>query len=149
MGYIELTSELTSETTLVRSMGLANTSIMAFLQDIFTIINKGLNIYTYEDISKIIPRVEKHLTNIGQSFTDLFKSIKVTQISSNSVFVLGFFYQFGIEININLEQTFLKYQKSTSQKNPLGQFFLRKYYMEGTGTEKNNEKAVEWYTKAA
>ncbi|KAG9286906.1 hypothetical protein G9A89_012456 [Geosiphon pyriformis] len=73
-GYVELTPQLTSETTLVRSMGLANTSIMALLQDIFTIINEVLNIYTYEDISKIIPRVEKHLTNTGQSSTDLFES---------------------------------------------------------------------------
>ncbi|KAG9294502.1 hypothetical protein G9A89_009349 [Geosiphon pyriformis] len=86
---------------------------MALLQDIFTIINEVLNIYTYEDISKIIPRVEKHLTNTGQSSTDLFESA------------------------------------CASQKNPLGQFFLGKCYIKNTGTERNNAKAVEWYTKAA
>ncbi|KAG9299490.1 hypothetical protein G9A89_000276, partial [Geosiphon pyriformis] len=81
---------------------------------------------------------------INTSITGLVEDI-LTII--NNVFLLGFFYRFGIDVNVR--QAFLTYQKSAFQENPLGQLFLGQCYIDGIGTEKNDGKAFEWYTAAA
>jgi len=61
---------------------------------------------------------------------------------------LGYYYDHGIEVDINKEKAFDLYKIAAEKENIDAQRSLASLYEHGEGTEKNLDKAVYWYKKA-
>ena len=62
---------------------------------------------------------------------------------------IGYFYESGIGIELNLKNAFYWYQKSAENENKFAQYNLGRCYKDGIGVEKDEAKAFEWYEKSA
>ncbi|POG79122.1 kinase-like domain-containing protein [Rhizophagus irregularis DAOM 181602=DAOM 197198] len=67
----------------------------------------------------------------------------------NSIFLLGLFNQYGIEIGIDKEKAFELYQIAANLGNEFGVTSLGNCYLYGIGTIVNKNKAFELYQEAA
>ncbi|RGB31507.1 kinase-like domain-containing protein [Rhizophagus diaphanus] len=67
----------------------------------------------------------------------------------NSVFLLGLFNQYGIEIKVNRKKAFELYQIAANLGNEFGVTSLGNCYLYGIGTTVNKKKAFELYQEAA
>ena len=65
------------------------------------------------------------------------------------VWLIGFFYAYGISVEKNLNLAIYWYELSTEKNNVFAQNSLAYYYQNGIGTEKDAKKAFELYEKAA
>src|SRR6185312_2400024 len=63
--------------------------------------------------------------------------------------LIGFFYEYGIETETDFGQAVQWYQQSAKTGYATAQYSLGVCYKNGTGVEKNIQKAVELYQKAA
>lgn len=62
---------------------------------------------------------------------------------------LGWMYENGCGIDINLKKAFYYYQIAADRGDNVGQCNLANFYENGKGTERNIEKAKKWYKKSA
>ncbi|CAI2191979.1 19783_t:CDS:1, partial [Funneliformis geosporum] len=84
----------------------------------------------------------------NKNSNDIFEWLKVNQVESKHVFLLGFFYFNNINFEIN-EYEALKLFLSASAKNyPIAQVYLAKCYEEGCGIETSYDLAFNWIQKA-
>ncbi|EXX51766.1 uncharacterized protein OCT59_015916 [Rhizophagus irregularis] len=92
------------------------------------IINK--NFINFMNDHEIIPK-------------EIYNYILNDQNNSNSIYLLGYFNYYGIEVNINQQRAFELYQKSMKLKNHVAQLELAEMYIYGIGVNKNHDKAFE------
>src|SRR6266498_2774278 len=110
---------------------------------IFREINKGKNeeiikqhALSYINIHKIISQEIHHWLLNNQN-------------NSNSIYLLGYFNYYGIEIDCNKQKVIELYQKAAELENSLAQIDLAYKYTYGIGVEKNYIKAFELSKKLA
>ncbi|RGB36605.1 kinase-like domain-containing protein [Rhizophagus diaphanus] len=94
-------------------------------------------------------KIIKYLDNHNVTSQEIYNWLLNNQDNSDSVFLLGVFNHFGIEINVDEQKAFELYQKSSNLKNTLGITSLGYCYEKGIGTFVNKLKAFEFYQKAA
>ena len=80
---------------------------------------------------------------------DIVNWLLNNQNNSNSIFLLGYFNYFGIEINENNEKAFKLFIDALKQNHTLAQYFVGLCYQYGHGTTKDEKLAFEYYEKMA
>ncbi|RGB27419.1 kinase-like domain-containing protein [Rhizophagus diaphanus] len=90
-----------------------------------------------------------YLNNHNITTREIYNWLLNDQDNSNSIFLLGVFNHFGIEININNQKAFELYQNAANLGNVFGITSLGYCYNKGVGTNIDEQKAFEMYQKAA
>ncbi|CAB4438316.1 unnamed protein product [Rhizophagus irregularis] len=90
-----------------------------------------------------------YLNNHNITTKEIYNWLLNDQNNSNSIFLLGVFNHFGIEININNQKAFELYQNAANLGNVFGITSLGYCYNKGVGTNIDEEKAFDMYQKAA
>ncbi|GBC06905.1 hypothetical protein RclHR1_07130004 [Rhizophagus clarus] len=94
-------------------------------------------------------KIVKYFNNHDIALREIYDWLLNNQNNSNSVFLLGVFSHFGIEINVNKQMAFELYQKAASSGNVFGIMSLGYCYLEGFGTNVDKQKAFELFQKTA
>ncbi|RGB36617.1 kinase-like domain-containing protein [Rhizophagus diaphanus] len=104
-----------------------------------------------EDVEIIMRKIiiVKYLNDHDIALKEMYNWLLNNQDNSNSVFILGVFYHFGIEINVNKQKAFELYQNAVKSGNVFGITSLGYCHEEGIGTGVDKQKAFELYQKAA
>ncbi|GET58466.1 uncharacterized protein OCT59_023919 [Rhizophagus irregularis] len=104
-----------------------------------------------EDVEIIMRKIiiVKYLNDHDIALKEIYNWLLNNQDNSNSVFILGVFYHFGIEINVNRQKAFELYQNAVKSGNVFGITSLGYCHEEGIGTGVDKQKAFELYQKAA
>ncbi|EXX66399.1 Ste20p [Rhizophagus irregularis DAOM 197198w] len=91
-----------------------------------------------------------YLNNYNITLQEIYYWLSINQNDSNSIFLLGLFNHFGIEISVNKQKAFeLLYQNAANSGNVSGIISLGYCHEKGIGTNVNRQKAFELYQKAA
>ncbi|EXX57405.1 uncharacterized protein OCT59_023999 [Rhizophagus irregularis] len=90
-----------------------------------------------------------YLKNHNITSQEFFYWLLNNQDDSDSVFLLGVFNHFGIEINVDKQKAFELYQNAANLGNVYGMIGLGYCYDEGIGTDINEPKAFELYQEVA
>ncbi|GBC22139.1 uncharacterized protein OCT59_024012 [Rhizophagus irregularis] len=94
-------------------------------------------------------KVINYLNNHNLTSQEIYNWLLNNQDNSDSVFLLGLFNHFGIEINIDEQKAFEFYQKAANAGHASGITSLGYCYHCGIGTSIDNQKAFELYQEAA
>ncbi len=93
---------------------------------------------------------EKIFEPITQEHTYLYQLYnKAKENDADAQYLIGNAYYTGNEIEQNLQQAFLWYQRAAENGHIDAQFQLANIYLMGEGIHQNDEKALFWYKKAA
>ncbi|GBB93218.1 hypothetical protein RclHR1_21300001 [Rhizophagus clarus] len=110
---------------------------------IHKLLNKGIN---YEIVKqKVIEYFSDH--NINEH--DIYNWLLINQISTNSIFLLGYFNYYGIVTSLSKEKAFNLFIDASEKNHTLAQFFVGRCYKYWCGTIENDKLAFEYYEKAA
>ncbi|EXX55527.1 uncharacterized protein OCT59_024213 [Rhizophagus irregularis] len=109
---------------------------------IFKLINKGL------EINSVKQQVIEYFNNYDLNSHEVYNWLLDNKNSSNSIFILGYFDYYGIEINKNDENAFNLFINASEKNHILAQYFIGECYFYGKGTMKNDKLAIEYYEKA-
>ncbi|EXX65644.1 Skt5p [Rhizophagus irregularis DAOM 197198w] len=104
------------------------------------------------DNTKIVRKkheVINYLNNHNITSQEIYAWLLNNQNNSNSVFLLGIFNHFGIEVNVNEQKAFELYQNVANLGNVFGITSSGYCYNYGIGTSVDNKKAFELYQEAA
>jgi hypothetical protein len=74
---------------------------------------------------------------------EIYNYLLNNQNNSNSIYLLGYFNYYGIEVNINQQKASESYLKAMELKNNVAQLELAEMYIYGNGVDKNCNKAFE------
>ncbi|GET58631.1 kinase-like domain-containing protein [Rhizophagus irregularis DAOM 181602=DAOM 197198] len=123
---------------------------------IFKLINKGL------EINSVKQQVIEYFNNYDLNSHEVYNWLLDNKNSSNSIFILGYFDYYGIEINKNDENAFNLFINASEKNHILAQYFIAVdknftpgqvsigyCYEKGIGVEKDLKKAFYWYEIAA
>ncbi|GES83893.1 kinase-like domain-containing protein [Rhizophagus clarus] len=94
---------------------------------------------------KVIEYFNDHNINSQETYNWLLNN----QISTNSIFLLGYFNYNGIVTSQNNEKAFHLFISASEKGHILAQFFVGNCYEYGYGTIKNEKLSFEYYEKAA
>jgi TPR repeat protein len=110
---------------------------------IFKLRNKGIK----KELEKqqVIEYFDDHNINLQEFYNWLLKN----QVSTNSIFILGYFNCRGIVTNENNEKAFKLFINASEKNHILAQFFVGHCYLYGTGTIKNEKLSFEYFEKVA
>ncbi|EXX61790.1 uncharacterized protein OCT59_023906 [Rhizophagus irregularis] len=117
-----------------------NMIIDEIINRIFNGLNKG-NV-TKEYVLMII---NIYNTNLYEIYNWLLNN----QINPNSIFFLGYFNYYGIEITEDEEKAFSLFIDASEKGHILAQYFVGECHEFGNGTTINNKLAFEYYKKLA
>jgi TPR repeat protein len=129
------TEELETSKSSYNNFGTMFDEIISFLEDTET--------------NEIKYKVVKYLNSQNIISQEIYNWLSNNQNISNSFFLLGVFYHFGIGINVDKQKAFDLYQKAANSENIFGILSLGYCYNNGIGTRVNKQKAFELYQKAA
>ncbi|RGB26719.1 hypothetical protein C1646_645466 [Rhizophagus diaphanus] len=90
-----------------------------------------------------------YLNNYNITLQEIYYWLSINQNDPNSIFLLGLFNHFGIEISVNKQKAFELYQNAANSGNVPGIISLGYCHEKGIGTNVNKQKAFELYQKAA
>jgi hypothetical protein len=93
--------------------------------------------------------IVNYLHNHNTTLQGIYNWLLNNQNNSNSVFLLGVFYHFGIEINVDLQKAFELYRNAADSDNAPGIISLGYCYQKGIGTSIDYQNAFKLYQKAA
>ncbi|POG65708.1 uncharacterized protein OCT59_024379 [Rhizophagus irregularis] len=110
---------------------------------IFKLYNKGI------EWKLIKEQVIEYFHNYNTNSQEIYNWLSNNQNNSNSIFLLGYFNYFGIEINKNNEKAFKLFINASEKDHILAQFFVGECYFYGHGTIKNEKLAFEYCEKVA
>ncbi|GBC05769.1 hypothetical protein RclHR1_06410006 [Rhizophagus clarus] len=94
-------------------------------------------------------KIVNYLSNHNISSKEIYNWLLNNQDNSNSVFLLGVFNHFGIEVNVNQKKAFELYQKAANLRNMSGIINLGLCYRDGIGTNINRKRALNLFRKVA
>jgi TPR repeat protein len=112
----------------------------------------------YGFISKIINKgdwklqnqqVIEYFGNHNINSQEFYDFLLNNQISTNSIFILGYFNYRGIVTSENNEKAYELFIKASEKNHLLAQLFVGYCYFYGYGTTKNQEFAFKYYEKMA
>jgi TPR repeat protein len=89
------------------------------------------------------------LSNYNINSQEFYYFLLNNQISTNSIFVLGYFNYYGILTCRSNEKAFELFTKASEKNHLLAQLFVGFCYFYGNGTKKNQELAFEYFEKVA
>jgi TPR repeat protein len=95
--------------------------------------------------NEIVNYCDKHNTTSQEIYNWLISN----QDNSYSVFLLGIFYHYGIEVNAERQRAFELFQNAANSGNVHGICSLGYFYQKGIGTIIDKQKAFELYQMAA
>ncbi|GBC08825.1 hypothetical protein RclHR1_08400003 [Rhizophagus clarus] len=119
------------------------------INDFEPVINEIVLLLENTEVRMRKYKIVKYLNNHNITSREIYNWLLSNQDNSNSIFLLGVFNHFGIEININEQKTFELYQKAAKLENVLGIISLGYCYENGIGTNIDDLMAFEIYQKAA
>ncbi|GBC07528.1 hypothetical protein RclHR1_07510004 [Rhizophagus clarus] len=105
--------------------------------------NKGIEWKLLHE--QVIKYFDSHNVNSQEIYNWLLNN----QNSSNSIFLLGYHYYFGVGISENNKKAFNLFIDASEQNHILAQHFVGDCYENGYGTIKNEKLAFEYYEKSA
>ncbi|GBC04576.1 hypothetical protein RclHR1_05750008 [Rhizophagus clarus] len=82
-------------------------------------------------------------------FKEINEGKEESVYNSNSITLLGCYYNLGIGTNIDMKKAFELYYKAVNLGNYDSQYHLALLYEYGNGIEKDINKAIYWYKKSA
>ncbi|GET04599.1 kinase-like domain-containing protein [Rhizophagus clarus] len=110
---------------------------------IFKLLNKGIGWQLIED------QVIDHFNNHNIKLQEIYNWLLNNQNNLNSIFLLGYIYYIGIEINADFTKAFNLFLNASGKNHTLAQYFVGDCYQYGNGTIKNEKLAFKYYEKAA
>jgi len=70
--------------------------------------------------------------------------------NSNYMLILGDCYYYGVGVEVDKKTSFIFYEMSAMNNNPIAQYYMGvAYYFGDDGIEKDFDKAFDWYKKSA
>jgi TPR repeat protein len=90
-----------------------------------------------------------YIDNLKINLQEIYYWLLNNQNDSNSVYLLGYFNYYGIETDVNKQETLVFYQKAAELDNYVAQYNLAKMYLDGDGVEMNHVKVFELSKKLA
>ncbi|CAB4440457.1 unnamed protein product [Rhizophagus irregularis] len=93
--------------------------------------------------------IVNYLNNHNTTSQEIYNWLLNNQNNSNSVFLLGIFNHFGIEINVDEQKAFELYKNAANSGNASGIDSLGYCYETGIGSSIDIQRAFELYQKAA
>ncbi|EXX52066.1 Skt5p [Rhizophagus irregularis DAOM 197198w] len=118
----------------------------------FNMIVGEINDYIYKLKNKgnyNISELEKHFNNYNASLQEIYNWLLNNQISSNSIYLLGYFNYYGFVTNQNNKKAFNLFINASKKNHVLAQLFVGDCYFYGYGTLKNENLSFEYYKKVA
>ncbi|UZO03607.1 uncharacterized protein OCT59_024011 [Rhizophagus irregularis] len=93
--------------------------------------------------------VINYLNNHNLTLQEIYNWLLNDQENSNSIFLLGVFNHFGIEIKVDKQKAFELYQKAANTGHAFGITSLGYCYHYGIGTNIDHQKTFKLYQKTA
>src|SRR6266498_1945897 len=131
-----------------------NISEYIFEGDLSIVINELVNlIFKESNEGKDEEIIKQHVLNYINDHKitsqEIYHWLMNNQNNSNSIYLFGYFYYYGIEIDFNKQKAIELYQKAAELENSVAQLELAYRYTHGIGIKKNNNKAFELSKKLA
>ncbi|GBC32854.2 kinase-like domain-containing protein [Rhizophagus irregularis DAOM 181602=DAOM 197198] len=114
--------------------------IYEIVEFIFKLINEGKNACGY---------ILNYFDSRDIKSQEIYNWLIDNQNNLDSIFLLGYFNYYGIEITENNIQAFNLFIKASKQDHILAQYFVGLCYQFGHGTGKNEKLAFEYFEKSA
>ncbi|GET04737.1 kinase-like domain-containing protein [Rhizophagus clarus] len=92
-------------------------------------------------------QVIKYFNDRNINSQEFYNWLINNQISSNSIFILGYFHYYGIITNENNEKAFSSFNNALEKNHILAQNFVGHCYVYGHRTIQNKKLAFEYYEK--
>ncbi|CAB4438284.1 unnamed protein product [Rhizophagus irregularis] len=113
------------------------------------IVNEIILLLENTEIVRKKHEVINYLNNHNITSQEFYAWLLSNQNDSNSIFLLGVFNHFGIEVNVDKQQAFELYQNAVNSGNVFGITSLGYCYDKGIGISVDQQKAFELYQEAA
>ncbi|EXX69381.1 Ste7p [Rhizophagus irregularis DAOM 197198w] len=113
------------------------------------IVNEIILLLENTEIVRKKHEVINYLNNHNITSQEFYAWLLNNQNDSNSIFLLGVFNHFGIEVNVDKQKAFELYQNAVNSGNVFGITSLGYCYDEGIGISVDQQKAFELYQEAA
>ncbi|RGB34716.1 kinase-like domain-containing protein [Rhizophagus diaphanus] len=107
------------------------------------ILNKGL------ELKLVKQQVIKYFNDYNINSQEIYNWLLNDQITSNSIFILGFFNFYGIIISKNYEKAFNLFINASKKNHILSEYFVGYCYRYGYGIIKDEKLAFEYYEEVA
>ncbi|UZO03909.1 uncharacterized protein OCT59_024309 [Rhizophagus irregularis] len=138
--------------------------------DPMIVLSKQENISAEEDFNRIIDEINDFIYNLSNKriewklmkgkvieyfnnyntySEEIYNWLSNNQNSPNSIFLFGYFNQFGIATSEDYKKSFNLFINASDQDHILAQHFVADCYLSGTGTTKNKKLGFEYYEKVA
>jgi TPR repeat protein len=130
------------------SQHIQQTQKILFEKDIDTMVNKMVKLI-FNNINKGKVNNNTIFDNYDISSKDIYDWLLYNQNNSDSIFLLGYFNYYGIEISKNNNKAFNLFLNASKKNHTLAQYFVGLCYEFGNGTVKNVKLALEYYKKVA
>ncbi|EXX57134.1 uncharacterized protein OCT59_024735 [Rhizophagus irregularis] len=133
---------------------IQNINRAIFEEDLSIVIDELINLY-FEEVNKGKEEnvrkqfVIDYINNSNISSQEIYNWLLNNQNDSNSIFLLGYFNNYGIEANINKQKALELYQKAAELENTAAQFDLAYLHIYGKGIDKSYDKVFELSLKLA
>ncbi|EXX72244.1 uncharacterized protein OCT59_008524 [Rhizophagus irregularis] len=112
-------------------------------------VNEIILLLDNADIVRKKREVINYLNNHNITSQEIYAWLLINQNDSNSIFLLGVFNHFGIEVNVDKQKAFELYQNAANSGNVFGITSLGYCYDEGIGINVDQQKAFGLYQEAA
>ncbi|GBB95882.1 hypothetical protein RclHR1_26380004 [Rhizophagus clarus] len=126
-----------------------STSTNLIINDLEMVINELIFLLEGIRTERKKHEIINYLNNKDITSKEIYDWLLLNQDNSNSIYLLGIFNHFGIEINVDYQKAFKLYQNSMYLGNIFGIVSLGYCYQNGIGTSIDVQKAFELYQKAA
>jgi TPR repeat protein len=123
--------------------------LMSSENDFDIMVNEIILFFEGVEMERRKHEITNYLNNYNVTSQEIYKWLLNSQDNSNYVFLLGVFYNFGIEVNVDKQKAFELYQNAANLGDTSGIISLGYCYEKGIGTGVNRKKAFELYQKAA
>ncbi|GET03230.1 kinase-like domain-containing protein [Rhizophagus clarus] len=121
----------------------------------FNIIVDEINDFIYKKLDEtqqfelVKQKVIKYFNEHNINAQEIYNWLLNNQISTNSIFLLGYFNSCGIVTSNDNEKAFNLFINASEKNHTLAQIFVHRCYKLGYGTMKNEELSFKYCEKAA
>ncbi|GET03239.1 kinase-like domain-containing protein [Rhizophagus clarus] len=136
----------------IDSMAISSIQKNLSIEKDFNIIVDKINDLIHKLLNKEIKlkqQVIKYYNDHNMNSQEIYNWLLNNQISTNSIFLLGYFNFHGIVTSQNNNKAFNLFINASEKDHVIAQYFVGKCYTHGYGTIKNEKLAFEYYEKAA
>ncbi|UZO03171.1 uncharacterized protein OCT59_023581 [Rhizophagus irregularis] len=125
-----------------------------FEEDLSIVINELSKLYFKElnegkESSVRKQHILDFIKNYKINLQEIIYWLSNNQHDSNSIHLLGYFYYYGIGINLDVQKAIKFFKKAAELGHDAAQYNLANMYIDGVGVDKNYDKAFELCEKLA